>query len=150
MFKKAMLFLGILLMASTFAYAEEKYSISGQVTFSGHENIYISIYTLEEFANFTKSLPSPPFSQKIKPNPEQIKAGRFFFKFSSILKHSYCIIAFQDLDNNGKLTCDTWNQIEEPIRFYKESTDFGVDKPNWHNVKFELVRDITGIIMKLD
>ena len=150
MFKKSMLFLGVLLLVSAFAYAEEKYSISGQVTFSGHENIYISIYTLEEFANFKKSLPSPPFFQKIKPNPEQIKAGRFSFKFSSILKRSYCIIAFQDLDNNGKLTCDTWGQIEEPICFYKEPTDVGFGTPNWHNVKFELVRDITGIIMKLD
>ena len=150
MFKKSMLFLGVLLMASAFAYAEEKYSIGGQVTFSGHENIYVSIYTMEEFKNFKKSLPSPPFSQKIKPNPEQIKAGRFSFKFSGVPKGSYCIIAFQDLDNNGKLTCDTWGQIEEVICYYKEPSDIGFGTPYWHNVKFELVRDITGIIMKLD
>jgi len=137
-------------LASAFAYAEEKYSISGQVTFSGHENVYVSIYTMEEFANFKKSLPSPQFSQKIKPNPEQIKAGRFSFKFSGAPKGSYCIIAFKDLDNNGKLTCDTWGSIEEPICFYKEPTDIGFGTPNWHSVKFELVRDITGIIMKLD
>jgi uncharacterized protein (DUF2141 family) len=137
-------------MMSAFAYAEEKYSISGQVTFSGHENTYISIYTMEEFTNFKKSLPSPPFFQKIKPNPEQIKAGGFSFKFSGIPKASYCIIAFQDLDNNGKLTCNTWGAIEEPIYYYKEHTDVGMGTPNWNTVKFEVVRDITGIIMKLD
>ena len=150
MFKKAMLFLGILLMASGFAYAEEKYSIAGQVTFSGHENIYVSIYTMEEFANFKKSFPSPAFSQKIKPNPQQIKSGIFSFKFSGIPKDSYCIIAFQDSDNNGKLACDTEGWIEEPICFYKEHTDVGLVIPNWHNMKFELVRDITRIIMKLE
>jgi uncharacterized protein (DUF2141 family) len=150
MLKKAMLFLASFLLASAFAYAEEKFSLSGQVTFSGHENIYVSLYTMEEFANFKKSLPSPLFSQKIKPNPEQIKAGRFSFTFSGVPKGSYCIIAFQDLDNNGKLTCDTWGKIEEVICFYKEPTDIGFGTPNWHNVKFDVVSDITGIIMKLD
>ena len=149
MVKKAMLLLGILLMASAFAYAEEKCSISGQVTFSGHENIYISIYTIENFPNLVKSLPSPPFFQKISPNSEQIKAGRASFTFSGVPKGSYCIVAFQDLDNNGKLTCDTWNQIQEPICFYKEPTDV-VLGAIWNNVKFEVVSDITGIIMKLD
>jgi len=149
MFKKAMLFLAVLLMASAFAYAEEKYSISGQVTFSGHENIYVSIYTIEEFPNFKKSFPSSPFFQKIKPNPEQIKAGRVSFKFPGIPKGSYCIVAFQDLDNNGKLTCDTWGQIQEPICYYKEWTGEW-ETANWNKSKFELVGDITGIIMKLD
>jgi len=150
MVKKAMLLVGILFMVLSFAYAEEKCSISGQVTFSGHENIYISIYTIENFPNFKKSLPSSPFFKKITPNPKQIKAGRSSFKFSGIPKGSYCIIAFQDSDNNGKLSCDTWGSIEEPICFYKEPTDIGFGTPNWHNVKFEVVSDITGIIMKLD
>ena len=149
MVKKAMLLFGFLLMVFAFAYAEEKCSILGQVTFSGHENIYISIYTIENFPNLVKSLPSPPFFQKISPNSEQIKAGRASFTFSGVPKGSYCIVAFQDLDNNGKLTCDTWNQIQEPICFYKEPTDV-VLGTQWHNVKFELVSDITGIIMELD
>ena len=33
MFKKAMFFLGVLLMASAFAYAEDKFTVSGEVTF---------------------------------------------------------------------------------------------------------------------
>lgn len=147
MFKKAMLFLGVLFMVSAFAYAEDKYSIAGHVTFSGHENIYVSLYTLEEFANFKKSFPPEPFFQKIKPNPEQIKAGRFSFTFSRVPKGTYCIIAFQDVDNNGKLNCTTWGGIEEPICYYK---GLGILFPNWDKMKFELVSDITGIIMKLD
>ena len=151
MLKKAMLFLGIIFMVLSFAYAEEKWSISGQVTFSGHETVYVSLYTLEEFANLTKSLPLPPFSQKITPNPEQIKTGRASFTFSGVPKGSYCIVAFQDVDNNGKLTCDRpWWHIQEPICFYKEPADIWLSTPNWYNVKFNVVSDITGIMMKLD
>ena len=149
MFKRAMLILGLLFMTSAFAYAEETYSISGQVTISGHENIYISIYTIENFPNYKKSLPSPPFFQKITPKPEQIKAGRASFTFSGIPKGSYCIIAFRDLDNNEKLKRDTWGKIEEPICFYKEIFCH-LSFANWNDVKFELVSDITGIIMKLE
>jgi uncharacterized protein (DUF2141 family) len=149
MLKKATLLLGILFMGFAFADAEEKYALSGQVTFSGHENIYISIYTIENFPNFKKVLPSPPFSQKITPNPEQVKTGKFSFTFSGVPKGTYCIVAFQDVDNNGKLRCTTWGGVEEPICFYKTFSD-PLCLGTWNDVKFELVRDITGIIMKLD
>jgi len=149
MLKKVILLLGILFMASSFVYAEEKFSIAGQVTFSGHENIYISIYTIENFPNFKKALPSPPFFQKITPNPEQIKLGRVSFTFSRVPKGTYCIVAFQDVDNNGKLRCTTWGGVEEPICFYKTFSD-PLCLGTWNDVKFELVSDITGIIMKLD
>ena len=151
MINKVMLFLGLLLMVSVSAYADEKYSISVQVKFSGHENIFVSIYTRDEFKDFRKSLPSSKFSQKIKLSPEQIKEGRFFLKFSEVPKGSYCIIAFQDIDNNGKLTCDTWGHIEEPIFYYKEPGEEAlIGTPSWDQVEFELVRDMAGIVMKLD
>jgi uncharacterized protein (DUF2141 family) len=149
MLKRLVLFLGGILMVSAFAYAAEQYSLSGEVTFSGHEDIYLSIYTMEEFANFKKSFPLEPFFQKIKPNDEQIKAGRFSFTFSGVTKGSYCIIAFQDVDNDGKLRCTTWGGIEEPICFYKAVPD-KLSFANWNDVKFKLDKDITGIIMKLD
>ena len=149
MVKKVMLFLGAILMVSVYAYAEEKCFLSGQVNFSGQEDIYISIYTIENFPNFKKLLPSPPFSQKIAPSPEQVNAGRLSFTFSGIPKGTYCIVAFQDVDNNGKLRCTTWGGVEEPICFYKTFSD-PLCLGTWNDVKFELVRDITGIIMKLD
>ena len=149
MFKKAMLILGVLLMTSAFAYAEETCSLSGQVTISGHENIYISIYTIESFPQYKKSLPSPPFFQKITPNPGQIEAGRASFTFSGIPKGAYCIIAFRDLDNNGTLNADTWGQIQEPICYYKQSPTPWLTA-NWNDVKFELVSDITEISMRLE
>jgi len=150
MSKKLILFLAIVFMISASAYAAEQYSLSGEVTFSGHEDIYLSIYTIETFPQYKKTLPPEPFVKKIKPNPEQIKAGRLSFTFSGIPKGTYCIIAFQDVDNNGKLTCDTWGMIEEVICSYKESGMVDFSGTNWNDVKFELDKDISGIIMKLD
>ena len=150
MVKKAVLLFLFLLMVSSFTYAKEKCSISGHVTFSGQEDIYLGIYTIENFPQYKKSLPPEPFVKRIKPNAEQIKAGRLSFTFSGIPKGTYCIIAFQDVDNNGMLTCDTWGQIEEVICSYKESGVVDFSAANWNNVKFELDKDISGITMKLD
>jgi uncharacterized protein (DUF2141 family) len=150
MSKTLMLVLGIVFMISDSAYAEEKCSISGQVTFSGQEDIYLSLYTIENFPQYKKTLPPEPFVKRIKPSPEQIKAGRLSFTFSGVPKGTYCIVAFQDVDNNGTLTCDTWGQIGEPNCYYKVPTGFSWGTPNWNNVKFEVDKDISGIIMKLD
>ncbi len=150
MVKKAVLLFLFLLMVSSFTYAKEKCSISGHVTFSGQEDIYLGIYTIENFPQYKKTLPPEPFFKKIKPNPEEIKAGRLSFTFSGIPKDTYCIIAFQDVDNNGKLTCDTWGIIKEPICSYKESGVVDFSAANWNKVKFELDKDISGITMKLD
>jgi uncharacterized protein (DUF2141 family) len=148
MVKKAVLLLGILFMMAVFAYAEEKFTITGQVIFSGQEDIYLGIYTIENFPQYKKILPPEPFVKIIKPNPEQIEAGRLSFTFSGVPKGTYCIIAFQDVDNNGRLTCDTWGQIQEAICSYKESAAFDMGATNWNKVKFELDKDISGIIMK--
>ena len=43
MFKKALLFLVSLLLASAFAHAEEKFTISGEVTFQYDGDIYLSL-----------------------------------------------------------------------------------------------------------
>lgn len=151
MSKTLMILLGIVFMISASAYAaEEQCSLSGEVTFSGHEDIYLSLYTIENFPQYKKTLPPEPFFEKIKPSPEQIKAGRLSFTFSGVPKGTYCIIAFQDLDNNGKLTCNTWGGIEEVMCFYKESPSCDSSMTSWNDVKFELDDDISGIVMKLD
>jgi uncharacterized protein (DUF2141 family) len=150
MVKKAMLLFLFFLMVFAFAYAEENFTITGQVTFSGQEDIYLGIYTIKNFPQFKKALPPDPFVKIIKPNPEQIKAGRLSFTFSGVPKSTYCIIAFQDIDNNGRLTCDTWGQIQEVICSYKKYTGCDFSAVNWNNIKFELDKDISGITMKLD
>jgi uncharacterized protein (DUF2141 family) len=150
MSKTLMILLGIVFVISASAYAADNYSLSGQVTFSGQDDIYLCLYTIENFPQYKKTLPPEPFVRKIKPSPKQIEGGRLPFTFSGVPKGTYCIIAFQDVDNNGRLTCNTWGGIEEAMCFYKESPSCEFSMTSWNDVKFELDKDISGIGMKLD
>ena len=143
MFKKAMLFLGVLLVLSAIAYAEDKFTISGEVIFSGDEDIYVSLLTYEAYKNFKKERPPAPFTQIFKANPERKKTGRTPFKFVGVPKGSYCIISFLDENKNGKMDYDRWWFAEEPETTYKDSL-----YPTWNDWKFEVDKDITGIELK--
>ena len=74
MFKKAMLFLAALLLVSASAYAEGKFTVSGEVIFSGDEPIYVCLLSKEGFKNYKKKLTLQPFVSIIRPNNEQVKA----------------------------------------------------------------------------
>ena len=145
MVKKAMLFLGILLMASGFAYAEEKYSISGVVYFQHDADIYMNLVTRESFPNRLELLP-PPFGMYIKLTPEQREAKRASFKFEGIPKGNYFLVAFQDLNKNEKLDRDTSGYPVEPFGTYKKF-EFAFQ---WDRDTFLVDKDITGIEINLE
>ena len=148
MFKKAMLFLGVLLMASAFAYAEEKYSISGQVTFQYDGDIYICLLTMEEFRDFV--VPKHELSQSpckvIRMNTDLKKAGKVSFTFDNIPKGTYCVFTYQDVNMNGEVDFENYD-INEPWGSYKENP-VGVS-PIWGVVKFDLEKDIAGIKIEM-
>jgi len=102
MLKRLMLFLASFLLASSFAYAEEGFTISGTVCFQNDADIYINLVTRESLPNRLKLLP-PPFGIYIKLTPEQRKAKRVPFEFEGIPKGNYFILSFQDLNKDGKL-----------------------------------------------
>jgi len=56
MFKKAMLFLASFLLASAFAYAEAKFTVSGEATFQYDGDVYICLLTMEEFRDIGSRL----------------------------------------------------------------------------------------------
>ena len=145
MFKKAMLFLATLLVVSSFAYAEEKYSISGSVYFEEYdEDIYMNLVTRETFPNRLEPLP-PPFGMYIKLTPEQRKAKKVPFKFEGIPKDNYFLVAFQDLNKNEKLDRSPQGMPAEPYGSYKT---FEIAF-NWDRDKFLVDKDITGIKIKM-
>lgn len=146
MVKKAMLFLGILIMASAFAYAEDKFTVSGEVIHSGGEDIHVSLLTYEAFKNYKKERPPAPFTQIFKANPERKKTGRTPFKFVGVPKGSYCIISFLDENKNGKMHYLGYLPTERECWFKY----FMLDLPGWVNVKFEVDKDITGIELKFE
>ena len=145
MFKKAMLSLAALLVLSASAYGEEKFTVSGEVIFSGDEDIHVSLLTYEAFKNYKKERPPAPFTQIFKANPEREKTGRIPFKFVGVPKGSYCIISFLDENKNGKMHYLGYVPTERECWF----KGF-IITPGWVNVKFEVDKDITGIELKFE
>ena len=67
------------------AHGEEKYSVSGTVSFSEGEVVFISLYTQDRFNDFkNRSLPPEPYTQVIELSAEQRKAGKAEFLFKGI------------------------------------------------------------------
>ena len=147
MFKKAMLFLAALLVLSGSAYAEEKFTVSGEVTFQYDGNIYICLLTMEEFRDF--NIPRHKLSQspcKVIPmNADLKKAGKVSFTFDNILKGTYCVFTYQDVNMNGEVDFESY-QMNEPWGSYKETSH---SHPPWDDVKFILDKDITGITIHM-
>ena len=143
MFKKAMLFLASFLLASTFAYAEKQFTVSGEVTFQYDGNVYICLLTMEEFRDF--NIPGHELSQSpckvIQMNTDLKKVGKISFTFDNIPKGTYCVFTYQDVNMNGKTDFENYN-LSEPWGSYKENIQ---SMPGWGVVKFDLEKDITGI-----
>jgi len=145
MVKKAMIFLGILFMVFAFAYAEEKFTVSGEVYFQHDSDIYMNLVTRESFPNRLEFLP-PPFGMYIKLTPEQRKAKRVSFKFEGIPKGNYFLVAFQDLNKNEKLDRDHIGYPVEPYGSYKK-VEFALQ---WDRDTFLVDKDITGIKINIE
>lgn len=145
MVKKAMLLFGFLSMVSSFTYAEEKYTISGEVYFPNDSGIYMNLVTKETFPNRREPLP-PPFGMSIKLTPEQRKAKKVPFKFEGIPKGSYFIVAFQDLNENKKLDGHFDGHAAEPVGTYKKSSFLD----SWDKRQFMLDKDIRGIKINIE
>jgi uncharacterized protein (DUF2141 family) len=147
MFKKAMLFLAVLLMVSSFAYAEEKFTVSGEVSFQYDGDIYICLLTNEEFRDFYRrwhKLSESP-CKVIHMNTDLKKAGKVSFTFDNTAKGTYCVLTYQDLNMNRELDFEG-QPVNEPWGSYKETQ---YDIPVWGMVKFDLEKDITGIKIKM-
>ena len=146
MLKRLMLFLAVLLMVSSFAYAEEEgYTVSGSVYFQDDSDICINLLSRESFPNRLELLP-PPFGMYIKLTPEQRKAKSVPFKFEGIPKGNYFLVAFQDLNKNEKLDRDTSGWPVEPFGTYKK-IEFALQ---WDRDTFLVDKDITGIKITIE
>ncbi len=147
MFKKAMLFLESFLLASAFAYGEDKFTVSGEVTFQYDGDVYICLLTMEEFRDF--NIPGHELSQSpckvIQMNTDLKKVGKVSFTFDNIPKGTYCVFTYQDVNMNGKTDFENY-ALSEPWGSYKENIP---NMPVWGVVKFDLEKDITGIKIEM-
>ena len=133
----------VLIIFISVAYAGENYRISGDVSFQHDGDIYICLYTNEEFKDYAKHELSPPQCKFIKMNADLKKAGKISFKFDGIQKGTYGIVSFQDVNKNRKVDFENYCP-NEPWGSYKES-DPTITSIDWNSIKFDLEKDITGI-----
>ena len=145
MFKKLMLFIMSFGMLSSFAYAGESWSLSGQVSFQYEGDIYVCLLTKEGFRDFqTRGHKLSSQECKVtKWNTDVKKAGKISFKLEDIPKGIYCIVAYQDVNNNGKVDYENY-VIVEPWQSFQERNPV-MELSTWDEVRFDLEKDITGI-----
>ena len=148
MFKKAMLFLGVLLMASAFAYAEDKFTVSGEVTFPKRKGeIHVKLKTQGEY-EIGKQVPEDR-RIIIKLSAQQLKSKKASFEFVNVPAGDYLITCFQDLNKNGKLDFSKGG-IGEDVH----DEPWGSYRPpawpsGWDTCKFKADKDIAGIKIDL-
>jgi uncharacterized protein (DUF2141 family) len=125
--------------------AEDKCTVSGEVVYSGDSKLYVCLLNPKTFAAAVgreKELPPPEFVRIVKANA----SGKASFAFKDVPKGDYVVRAFADENNNGKFDTDTWGFPLERGAAYKPSKD---GHANWSEQKFEVDKDIAGIVVKL-
>jgi len=131
--------------AASLAFAQDKCIVSGEVVYSGASNIYVCLLNPKTFpaaVGREKELPPSEFVQIVKTNA----SGKASFAFKNVPKGEYVVHVFADENNNGKLDTDTWGHPLERVSSYR--TPAG-GSWNWSEVKFEVDKDVTGIVVKL-
>ena len=137
--------LAMALSAASLVFAQDKCTVSGEIVYSKDLNIYVLLLNSTTFAPAVgrqKELPHPRFVQIVKANA----SGKASFAFKDVPKGEYVVRVFADENNNGKFDTDTWGTPLERVSAYKPSKD---GHANWHDQKFEVDKDVTGIVVKL-
>jgi hypothetical protein len=141
MFKKIAFILFLLLFASSFAFSEETFKISGQIHFQYAGDIHVCLLKMEDLRDFTR--PHHELSQspcKVIPmNGDLERAGKVSFTFDDVSQGTYCLLTYQDLNSNGEVDFVNY-AIDEPWGSYKP---FG--NLIWQKIKFNLRKDMDGI-----
>ena len=134
------------LSAASLAFAQDKCTVSGEVVYSGASNICVCLLNSTTFAaalGRQKELPPPGFVQIIKANT----SGKASFAFKDVPKGEYVVHAFADENSNAKMDTDTFGSAIEPRDYYKPMSA-GIHA-NWSEQKFNVDKDVTGIVLKL-
>ena len=93
----------ITLSLTSVVFADETYTISGDVIFKSQGDIYVCLVTMEEFKSFqVRGFElSAPYCKNIKTN--QKKEGQVPFTFENVPKGTYSIVAYQDFNDNQEI-----------------------------------------------
>ncbi len=129
------------------AYSGENCTISGEVSFQYDGDIYICLFTKDEFRDYPKHKLSRPQCQRVRMNSDFKKVGKVSFKFDSIPKGTYCILTFQDVNMNQKIDIVGFTTTD-PRGSYKEQVS-PFESLIWSEIKFDLERDLKDIKIQM-
>jgi uncharacterized protein (DUF2141 family) len=145
MVKKLLLFLMIFALMSSVASAKDTFSIFGEVSFQYEGDIYVCLCDADEWSTFQthdhrllqKGCQVTRWGDEVK------KAGKISFSFANVPKGTYSIIAYQDVNNNGKVDYENY-VIVEPWQCFRERGPV-MEFSSWEQVRFDLKEDMKGI-----
>jgi uncharacterized protein (DUF2141 family) len=141
--KVILFFVGVALSMTSVGFAQETFTVAGEVMYSTDANIYVCLHTVQTFPDWKKALPPGSFTQTVKASP----SGKADFNFKDVPRGEYVIIAFVDQNGNGRLDCDTWGYPQEAYWTYKENPMPGFGT-NWYDQKFQVNESVSGIVIK--
>ena len=137
--------LAVALFTASIVFSQDKCTISGEVAYSGDSNIYVCLLNSTTWAPFVgrqKELPPSGFVQIVKANA----SSKASFAFKDVPKGDYVVRVFADENNNGKFDTDAMGFPIEPIGMYRRPEG---GHHNWSEQKFEVDKDVTGIVVKV-
>jgi uncharacterized protein (DUF2141 family) len=148
MSKILMFILGFIFAFSTFAYAQEKYTVSGEVKFPKRKGVICTqLLTQDEYENH--KTPPPERNLTIRPNPQELNAKRVTFSFIGVPKGAYIIYCHQDLNENGTLDFaeGVWTKNPTEPQGFSGRQFWGSGL--WDDIKLEVDKDIIEIDIEM-
>jgi uncharacterized protein (DUF2141 family) len=136
--QKFMICFVLLLLVSPISYAQDKFTISGEVTFLEEGIVFIYLHTQDTYEARIR----PPIFQLIEPTDEQKKASKVQFKFEGVPAGTYGLYAFLDVNGDGEVDRNEASLPTEPVGVYRASYVWGWP---WDSFKFDLNQDLSGI-----
>ncbi|MFO7737008.1 MAG: DUF2141 domain-containing protein [Desulfatiglandaceae bacterium] len=140
--QKWMILFVLLFLASPISYAQEKFTISGEVFIAEEGKLFIELHNSQDT---WRAMIRPPIFQAIEPNDEQKKASKVLFKFEGVPAGTYAIRAWLDANRNGDLDRTETGYPKEPVGVHR----FFAGKWSWDRVKFDLNQDLSGLIIAM-
>ena len=148
MSKVLMLIWGFIFAISTFGYGQEKFTVSGEIEFPKRKGaICAQLLTQDEYEN-RKTAP-PERNLLIRPNPQELKAKKVTFSFMDVPKGAYIIYCLQDLNENGTMDFMDGVWAKNPTEPYGYSGRQFWGSSLWDDVKLEVDKNISGIMIEL-
>jgi uncharacterized protein (DUF2141 family) len=127
------------------SFADDTYRISGHFVTNKTGDIYAGVYSLQDYSDRKDRFPTAPYFHVIKVKLTQGEQQKIPFKFEGIKAGIYVLIAFQDVNENGKIDRRIAGGLDEPRGMYKESLVY----PSWADISFTLDRDLSDITIKI-